>query len=531
MDETDLSLFDQQLTLAINTPIYPPHGANADRMLAQLGACLEPFGFRLTDGGYEAEFTLTNGEDINITNVITIRNLLRHPGHRRLQLLAPPGTNIYTTIDPIRLAIKSVGPSYFTVHVNYDFLNFSRLPTLGAAPTLLDRRHSTPTPTQNSTYGTVISPSNSASLADFFQTQLQAGSPVLGRCSGEATGVLKERNEAGTMEMYSCVSPSVGGFETIRVQPRVMAIIKGEVGDCLSSTILDSGASIVLVNDKSLFTDFREIRYTVGTANDPDALTIEGGGTVSFKLFDQEDPDEPTILTLGNVAYAPDARFNIISVSYLAERAHLRGEWSVHGMTIVDKDRNHLTTAKLYDGLYYIQLVDQEPIQSNPGKEEVMTVLPGVVPPFVVAEIDFLEPVMMWHRKLGHLSLGNLRKLVKMSHGINLTDGQIKAKLEVDCPVCGTTKHTNRIPRDPATRRSTQAGKVMHVDTWGPYPVQSWDKAWYVMTFTDDAKRFTWEDRFQFKSQIPDIFLKRHRRIEKELGTTIDTYRFDNEFW
>ncbi|SMY29126.1 unnamed protein product [Zymoseptoria tritici ST99CH_1A5] len=310
-----------------------------------------------------------------------------------------------------------------------------------------------------------------------------------------------------------------------------MAIIKGEVGDCLSSTILDSGASIVLVNDKSLFTDFREIRYTVGTANDPDALTIEGGGTVSFKLFDQEDPDEPTILTLGNVAYAPDARFNIISVSYLAERAHLRGEWSVHGMTIVDKDRNHLTTAKLYDGLYYIQLVDQEPIQSNPGKEEVMTVLPGVVPPFVVAEIDFSEPVMMWHRKLGHLSLGNLRKLVKMSHGINLTDEQIKAKLEVDCPVCGTTKHTNRIPRDPATRRSTQAGKVMHVDTWGPYPVQSWDKAWYVMTFTDDAKRFTWEDRFQFKSQIPDIFLKRHRRIEKELGTTIDTYRFDNEFW
>ncbi|SMQ55445.1 unnamed protein product [Zymoseptoria tritici ST99CH_3D7] len=155
MDETDLSLFDQQLTLAINTPIYPPHGANADRMLAQLGACLEPFGFRLTDGGYEAEFTLTNGEDINITNVITIRNLSRHPGHRRLQLSAPPGTNIYTTIDPIRLAIKSVGPSYFTVHVNYDFLNFSRLPTLGAAPTLLDRRHSTPTPTQNSTYDSI----------------------------------------------------------------------------------------------------------------------------------------------------------------------------------------------------------------------------------------------------------------------------------------------------------------------------------------------------------------------------------------
>ncbi|SMQ56478.1 unnamed protein product [Zymoseptoria tritici ST99CH_3D7] len=253
--------------------------------------------------------------------------------------------------------------------------------------------------------------------------------------------------------------------------------------------------------------------YNIGTANDENAMTIQGGRTVRLQFISEDG--KPTTLTLTNVAYAPDVRFNIISLSYLAEKGSFQGMWNAAGITIVDPNGDLVGKATAYAGLYYAQIIEK-PAGHKAKEMEVMALPYGVLPPYlIVAEIDFSDPVLVWHRKLGHLGFANLRKLIQQSTGIDLTDAQVKAKLDFICPVCASTKAVNRIPRDPATRRMKKAGDMMHADASGPYPVPSWDGAFYILALTDDAGRFTWSDRYTYKHELPKVFFRLHKKVER----------------
>jgi len=55
-------------------------------------------------------------------------------------------------------------------------------------------------------------------------------------------------------------------------------------------------------------------------------MQIEGHSTVPLLLHLSDE--QPVELLLHNVAYAPTARCNLISLSFIAERAKLRGAWT-----------------------------------------------------------------------------------------------------------------------------------------------------------------------------------------------------------
>jgi len=95
-------------------------------------------------------------------------------------------------------------------------------------------------------------------------------------------------------------------------RPQTMMLLKDETTERSSKWIIDSGASICIANDKSWFSDFQKMTYTVGTANNG-GLHIEGAGTVPLPLTTNNN--DPVELELHNVAYARDARCNIISLS------------------------------------------------------------------------------------------------------------------------------------------------------------------------------------------------------------------------
>lgn len=133
---------------------------------------------------------------------------------------------------------------------------------------------------------------------------------------------------------------------------------------------------------------------------------------------------------------------------------------------------------------------------------------------------------------MGHLSLPNMIILLDVSEGLPITKAQIQkviASGEI-CPVCAVAKALNKTPREPARRRETDLGALIHADTWGPYPIESYDALKYFMFFTDDATRFTWAKGFRVKDQIPAIFRSLHRGIETQFKITIRGYRFDGEF-
>ncbi|KAL6240198.1 hypothetical protein RBB50_012907, partial [Rhinocladiella similis] len=193
-------------------------------------------------------------------------------------------------------------------------------------------------------------------------------------------------------------------------------------------------ANVCIANDKAWFSEFQKIRYTVGTANNG-GLHIEGTGTVLLQLT--TDGDEPVELELHNVAYAQDARCNILSLSWIAEKARLTGVWGIRGISIRTAEGFEIGHAILIDGLFHLQIdppehpSDLQPSQGEPillqanvardaeavGEGSTRTLdqqlPPGVQPPFVVSLLDYDDPVWKWHRRMGHLSVQSLRDLLK----------------------------------------------------------------------------------------------------------------------
>jgi len=356
-----------------------------------------------------------------------------------------------------------------------------------------------------------------------------------------------------TLSKHALTGSGNDPLESNASHPQIMMLLKDETAERSSKWIVDSGANICIANDKSWFSDLQKVTYTVGTANNG-GLDIEGAGTVPLQLITNDN--DPVELELHNVAYARDARCNILSLSWIAEKAKLKGIWDINGISIKTAEGFEIGHAILIDGLFHLQvnastaehpndlhLSQGEPISlqiddatnieatgedSTPLLHQQLP--PGVQPPFVVSLLDYDDPVWKWHRRMGHLSIQSLRDLLKVSDGIDLTDKQLQGKVGAICPVCATTRAINKVPRDPATRRATNPGELMHADAWGPYPINAWDGTVYILAMTDDATRFTWSARFVSRDKIPEIFRQLHRTIERRHDLKIRTYRLDNEF-
>lgn len=280
--------------------------------------------------------------------------------------------------------------------------------------------------------------------------------------------------------------------------------------------IADSGANAHIANSIKWFQSVHAINMDVDTADEKTSLHIVGGGRVSLLLKNIDG--DVCELELSEVAFAPDSKCNLLSMSSLFDKGGFNGKWG-RDLTIETSDGYKVGVAELREGLYHLALAE---IPTVPSDERGGTKF--------AALIDYDDPVWKWHRRLGHLSIENIRRLVKQSTGIDLTDKQLRAKLKAICPVCATTRATVRIPRDPADRRFESVGDLLHVDTWGPYPIEGKDGEKYAIFFTDDATRYTFVDFFTSKDEIGGIFRTIHRRIERTHDCKIKRYRFDNEF-
>lgn len=186
-----------------------------------------------------------------------------------------------------------------------------------------------------------------------------------------------------------------------------------------------------------------------------------------------------------------------------------------------DQEGEEIGHGKVENGLYKM---DATPLKTHTEDAEAQDY-------GMAAVLDFdKDPVWKWHRRLGHLGIESMRKLLKQSEGMDVTDKQLSAKVKLVCPVCATTRAIVKIPRSPARRRYKKAGELMHIDTWGPYPVAGFDNTKLLLFVTDDATRWTWMERLKTKDDIAITLLKLHKKIERGQGITIRKYRCDNEF-
>jgi hypothetical protein len=286
---------------------------------------------------------------------------------------------------------------------------------------------------------------------------------------------------------------------------------------CTTDTWLaDTGANMHIVNDMKWFKKdtFRSSNLKISTADGSTTLEIEGTGVVKLVL---KSPDGfPVRVSLSEVAYAPQGKCNLFSAGMFVRKAKVTGVYNEQYMTWMN-DAGHMIGHAIFgNGLYHL---DATKLPSDD--------IPGDV---IAATVDFDDPVWKWHRRLGHLGFQNMLNLLGSSSGMEITEKQIKAKLKAICPVCATTRALVKIPRDPATRHAQQPGWMVHVDVWGPYPIEGFDGTRYFLFITDDCTRYTWSARFDKKYQLFEVFKSLVKLIQKVFNITIRCCRFDNEF-
>ena len=285
------------------------------------------------------------------------------------------------------------------------------------------------------------------------------------------------------------------------------------------------------VNDMKWFRDFYGFDMKVATADDVNTIDILGGGTVEVSTL--TDQNELVILELLKVAYSLGLRCNILSLSLLGKVGSLKGCWSTDKIEILTNNDEPVCSATEQEGLYVLNFTRYGTKTATTKQlytKSQISVSGGVRPPCIVATIDFREKVWKWHRRLGHLGLENLRRLLKVSEGMDLTDKEIKKRLGAICPVCATSRALYTIPRDPATRRYKNAGDLIHVDSWGPYAIVGIGKIRGFVALTDEAIRFVWTRPYKNKEEIVSIFLDILKMIGRTYSIEIRRVRMDNEF-
>jgi transposase InsO family protein len=132
----------------------------------------------------------------------------------------------------------------------------------------------------------------------------------------------------------------------------------------------------------------------------------------------------------------------------------------------------------------------------------------------------------LWRRRLAHVGMKNLHKLLKGEHILGLTN--VHFEKDRICSACQAGKqvgahhpHKNIITTDKPL-------ELLHMDLFDPIAYISIGGSKYCLVIVDDYSRFTWVFFLQEKSQTQETLKGFLRRDQNEFGLRIKKIRSDN---
>jgi GAG-pre-integrase domain len=128
--------------------------------------------------------------------------------------------------------------------------------------------------------------------------------------------------------------------------------------------------------------------------------------------------------------------------------------------------------------------------------------------------------ILVWHKRLGHPSLGYMKKRCP----------QLFNKYDYDRLICETCikAKSHRSSYLPSSSKALAPFDLVHTDLWGPSLIYS--KAgyrWYII-FVDDFSRMTWLYLLKTKEEVKDIFKIFITMVKTQFERNIKVLRSDN---
>lgn len=266
--------------------------------------------------------------------------------------------------------------------------------------------------------------------------------------------------------------------------------------------IVDSGCSSHMSNNKNIFENLEETTAVVKVAKKNNSIEATGIGTI-----------EGNECILKNVLYVPEVTKNLLSVKAITENG---GEvkFTKEKVIITKNNIKVIEGTKTENGLYEIDIdVKKVRVIKEENEESLLTV-------------NKKEEVMFWHRKLGHLGKNNMKKLLTMSTGINITKEQCE-NIDDICEVCLKSKQT-RFPFKTVRTRASRPLEIVHTDLCGPIDPETWDKKRYILTFLDDFTHHTMVYLLECKSEVPEYVKVYVEEVEAAKNLRVSKLRCDN---
>ena len=233
--------------------------------------------------------------------------------------------------------------------------------------------------------------------------------------------------------------------------------------------LLDSAATIHMVNDKNLFISFKEEKREILQAinsNNNNNVTCAGIGTIQFVIV--SDKNSITV-TCEDTLYIPDLRRNLLSVGTL----HKRGV-NVDFTNLLIQTPNSTRIPFSHDKVrnlfvLYADYTERKNVSKQPTVDECYNLI----------------DINTWHMRLGHTSAETIKRLTSCTDGITISD-----KIQFQkCEECLINK-AKRKPFHGRFEKQTEKLAVVYADLCGPITPTSVNGDKYISGFIDDATRF-----------------------------------------
>jgi transposase InsO family protein len=132
----------------------------------------------------------------------------------------------------------------------------------------------------------------------------------------------------------------------------------------------------------------------------------------------------------------------------------------------------------------------------------------------------------LWHRRLAHVGMKNLHKLLKGDHVLGLTD--VYFEKDRPCAACQAGKQVGSTHHDKNVMTTSRPLELLHMDLFGRVAYLSIGGSKYGLVIVDDFSCFTWVFFLQDKSENQRTIKRFLRRAQNEFELKVKKIRSDN---
>jgi transposase InsO family protein len=132
----------------------------------------------------------------------------------------------------------------------------------------------------------------------------------------------------------------------------------------------------------------------------------------------------------------------------------------------------------------------------------------------------------LWHRRLAHVGMKNLHKLLKGEHALGLTD--VCFEKDRPCAACQVGKQVGTNHPDKTVMTTSRPLELLHMDLFRPVAYLSIRRSKYGLVIVNDISCFTWVFFLQDKSETQGTLNRFLRRAQNEFELKVKKIRSDN---